>query len=296
MLTSIQNYQITGQTWQGVRQYTYNDAGHATTSIPNITVSLSFDGKDTVSNVPLGALFGTAMTKSNVRSLMMSVDSLIDNGAWTSYFPMPFSKSATLTLNNGDSSPLNATIDAVVQPCSGSVPSDSDWGYFSTQYTNGPTTPGELWPILSATGPGVAYGLTHTFRGAIVLPANTLEFLEGDEQVWLNRTTPGNSINDTDVTMLGTGTEDFYESGWYFQDLQDNGQTAVPYAMPLTGLTTSVYVNTGLSCVGSCLSALRLMLADSQAFGAAGISFNIEHGPVGNNIQADYETCAFYYA
>jgi len=47
--------------------------------------------------------------------------------------------------------------------------------------------------------------------------------------------------------------------------------------------------------VGSCLGAHRLMVADSMAFGE-GIAFGIEHGPDGNDVQAEYETCTFYYA
>lgn len=225
---------------------------------------------------------------------MASVDSLIANGAWISYFPMPFSKSATISLVNSDGSPVKATVEAVIQPCDErNTPTTHPWGYFRTQYRRGNTTPGQLWPILSAHGPGVAYGVTHTIRGNTTSPSNTLEFLEGDEQVWLNRTTPGN-IDDSTATMLGTGTEDFYESGWYFQDFNAPGApVVVPYAMPLTGLVSSAYSVLGVR--GSSLSVYRLMIADSMSFGEAGISFNIEHGPDGNNVAADYETCAYYY-
>ncbi|KAJ6442269.1 Non-hemolytic phospholipase C [Purpureocillium lavendulum] len=292
-------YNIQGQTWDGLRQFTYNDDEHTDAATPDIRLSLTFDGKKTVSQVPMGAFFAASLAKGLTRSLLLSVDSLVPNGAWTSYFPMPFSESASLTLMSGDGSPLNATVDAVVQPCSGSAPAPgaSAWGRFSVQHRRGPTTPGQLWPLLYTGGRGVAYGVTHTFRGSILQPANTLEFLEGDEQAWLNRTTPG-GFNDTTATLRGTGTEDFYESGWYFQDANAPGQpVTVPYAMPLTGLTTSAYaVAPGMGgCVGSCLAAHRLMVADSQAFGD-GIAFGIEHGPDGNNVQAEYETCAFYYA
>jgi hypothetical protein len=95
--------------------------------------------------------------------------------------------------------------------------------------------------------------------------------------------------------MLGTGTEDFYESGWYFDDADDGGGTAVPYHMPLVGLAGHVARQASVGCVGQCLDVHRLMIADSMAFGSGGISMNIEHGPVGNNIQADYETSAYYY-
>lgn len=257
-------------------------------------MTLAFDGHKTVSNVPIGAVFGPSLSKSFTRSLLLNVDTLDVNGAWTTYFPMPFKHGAKLQLHTGDGHPVEATVDWTIQQCRGASPSKSRWGYFRTQYRRGDTTPGQLWPILSAKGPGVSYGVTQTVRAAIEQPANTLEFLEGDEQVWLNRTTPG-QINDTSATMLGTGTEDFYESGWYYQDFNSPGMpVVVPYAMPMTGLTASGYKILG--CKGSCVSMHRQMMADSQAFPEDGISFNIEHGPDGNNIQANYETCAYYYA
>ena len=85
------------------------------------------------------------------------------------------------------------------------------WGYFSTQHRRAETTYGELWPFLSIPGSGVAYGVTHAIRGSILPPNNTLWFLEGDFRTWYNRTTPGPFKT---AALQGTGTEDFYESGW----------------------------------------------------------------------------------
>ena len=67
----------------------------------------------------------------------------------------------------------------------------------------------------------------------------------------------------------------------------------MPYSMPLTGLTGSEMEV--LDCVGECLSPMRLFVPESLAYDD-GISMNIEHGPEHNDINADYETTAFYYA
>lgn len=81
----------------------------------------------------------------------------------------------------------------------------------------------------------------------------------------------------------------------YFADgeVKPYGVNSVPYSMPLGSLTGSEFEV--LDCVGQCVSPLRLMVPESLAYDN-GISMNIEHGPEHNNINADYETTAFYYA
>ncbi|KAF2095799.1 hypothetical protein NA57DRAFT_78579 [Rhizodiscina lignyota] len=292
------NYQIAGQTWQGLRQwyhYSGDRASQAQQSIDaldSIYIEMEFDGKQTVSQ-PIGSFFGVALGKSDVRSLLLSVDTFMENGAFTCWFPMPFSKSTKISLSrSGKPVSANISVNWHEDQKFQSNHCSKEWGYFSTQHRRSETTTGQLWSFLSKSGSGVAYGVTHAIRGFILPPNNTLEFLEGDFQTWYNRTSPGPF---KDAAALGTGTEDFYESGWYFADAEvpPYGVTAVPYGMPLTGLTQSEFEV--LDCVGECLSPLRLLIPDSLAFDD-GVSMNIEHGPVGDNINAEYETTAFYYA
>lgn len=305
------SYKITQQTWEGLREYIYvgerqDEAVSSNQLLNSLLLSMSFDGQETVSNVPLGSFFGGAIKKNTIQTLLLTVDGFIANGAFSSYFPMPFSKEASLTILNNSTLSANATINWRVMPCASSCSSSSpSSGHFSLQHSRGMTTPGVDWPIFSATGPGVFYGLTHTIRGSILPPANDLEFLEGDLQVYINRTSPPeNLINDTSAVMLGTGTEDFYESGWYWADnntaLGPDGTMSivVPYGMPLVGLAGHVRGEPDLGCVGQCLDIHRFMISDSMAFGEQGISVNIEHGSsnIPNTVQAEYETCAFYYA
>lgn len=289
------SYSIVKPTWQGLRSmYTYGgerEAGaqNSIDALNDIDIHMEFDGRTTV-NLPLGSFFDVALGKNDVRSLLLSVDSLVENGAFTSWFPMPFS----------DSFKMSLTRTSTGQPVPGSVSvrwhkqdlPAKGWGYFSTEHRRAQTVTGQLWNLLSKPGSGVVYGVTHAIRGSILVPNNTLEFLEGDFQVWYDRTSPGPF---KDAAILGTGTEDFYESGWYFADAEapPYGVVAVPYSMPFGGLTSSLYGM--LDCVGSCLSPLRLMLSESLAYDD-GISVNIEHGPVGNNVNAEYETTVFYYA
>ena len=185
-------------------------------SLSEIYLTLEFDGHQTVSQ-PLGSFFGVALGKFGVRSLLLSVDDLISNGAFTSWWPMPFSRSFKLSLSRSQTT----TTAEDAEPIKGSVSvrwhkdktleSTIGWGYFKTQYRRAETITGQLWHFLAEAGSGVAYGVTHAIRGSILPPNNTLEFLEGDFQVWYERTTPGPFKQ---AAILGTGTEDFYESGW----------------------------------------------------------------------------------
>jgi hypothetical protein len=297
-------YTITNQTWNGVRYYRYNgtrgsQAAQSLELISNLYLTLSFDGQETV-NAPVGSFFGSGLGKFDVRSLMLSIDTMMDNGPFTSWWPMPFTQSTTVGLVNKGNGTVHGSVDLVwadwADPSSCSADASSGgnatWGYFSTQYNRSETVTGEYWNFLSTQGRGVAYGVSHALGGAILPPSNTLAFLEGNEEVWANE--DGKQGPFTDATMHGTGTEDFYESGWYFTDAQDGpyGSDAVPFAMPFTGMPAHEIQE--LDCPGECVAAYRQMLPDSMAF-ELGMSFNIQHGPVDNDINANYESTAYYY-
>lgn len=219
------DYEISGETWQGLRQwYTYggerkNEAQESIDALDSIYLTLEFDGYQTVVQ-PLGSFFGVALGKFGVRSLLMSVDNLTPDGAFTSWWPMPFAKSFSLSLSRfavppGSGPPVEGSI-SVKWHKDKSLKASKDWGYFATQYRRAETITGKLWHFLSEAGAGVAYGVTHAIRGSIKPPNNTLEFLEGDFKTWYGRTKPGPFKQ---AAILGTGTEDFYESGWCVPDI-----------------------------------------------------------------------------
>ena len=65
---------------------------------------------------------------------------------------------------------------------------------------------GKDYVFLDAQGRGVFCGVTHTMRGE---SGTSRSYLEGNERVY--------NDNLLSLAWNGTGTEDFYESGWYFQ-------------------------------------------------------------------------------
>jgi len=149
-------------------------------------------------------------------------------------------------------------------------------GYFhATHSPLAHTVDGQDWTFLETTGQGVFYGVTHTMRGDIP-SGNRRNYLEGDERVYVD--------GARSPTMHGTGTEDFYESGWYFRD----GTT---YTMPLAG--NPGYELDADGCRYDCTGAYRLMLGEAVSFSSS-LRFDIEHGPV-NDAPANYSSTAYWY-
>ncbi|RJE20247.1 hypothetical protein PHISCL_07425 [Aspergillus sclerotialis] len=296
-------YQIHKQTWQGVRELHYTGPRQMRKQasqdlLSNVFITMTFDDNETVRRVPIGSFFGTSLSKTTVRSLLLSVDAMQTNGAFTSYFPMPMMRNATITIENDSTISITPDISLTFQPSSHlSNSKRKEWGYFSTQNRRGPTTPGQVWPVLSTNGPGVSYGLTHTICSTA--SESDTNMVEGDFQAYIDRTNPPkNPVNSTSAIMLGTGTEDFYESGWFFSDGSYGkypGDKPMPYDMPFTGLAGKSESHTGRQTKNLCLDMHRLLITDSIPFGSEGISLNFEHGGTGNDDSAEFETTAFYY-
>jgi hypothetical protein len=95
-------------------------------------------------------------------------------------------------------------------------------------------------------------------------------FLEGNEEVSID--------GETTPSIQGTGTEDYFCSGWYF----DTGVYSARYH----GVTIRDEAK-GRIC------AYRWHIEDAIPF-EKGIKFAIQHGPV-DDVQADYSSVAFYY-
>ncbi|GLY71769.1 glycoside hydrolase family 172 protein [Actinoallomurus iriomotensis] len=265
-------YAITGQTWQGDRVYAYPLSDDqlarlhtAQQLLQGLRVRITFDGKRTVDS-PLGEFFGSGFAVAPVRSLFTGIDPAAHS--YAAWWPMPYRHDATVELYNG--SPLAVTAgDAEVT--SGHHVMTGE-GYFRTQSRSGATENGKDWTYLQATGQGKFVGVVSSMRG----PASRA-FLEGDERVYTD--------GSRSPQIHGTGTEDFYQSGWYF-----NRDT---YTEPFNGDPAHLTSTTGCAAGSDCTGAYRFMINEAVPFGSA-ITFGIEHGP-GDDVAANYSTTAFWY-
>jgi hypothetical protein len=273
-------YVIKGLNWQGYRVSRYPvDAAEVTRSdvlLTGVRMVISVDGKTTV-DAPLGEFFGSGLGEYDTRTLMSSIDTAPD-GWYTSWWPMPYARNATVVLVNesgvaiGD---VTVQVDYVNDPAVGPALQSGKLGYFRATRQSGNTVSGKDFTFLETAGQGVFYGVTHSMRGGIP-NGNMRSYLEGDERVYVD--------GMASPVWYGTGTEDFYESGWYFRD-------ATPYTMPLAG--SPAWELNGDGCQYDCTGAYRLMLGDAVSF-SANLRFDIQHGPV-NDAPANYSSTAYWY-
>ncbi|RZQ64765.1 glycoside hydrolase family 172 protein [Amycolatopsis suaedae] len=288
---AVHGYRITGQRWEGLGVFRYPaDAAKVAESdaiLEKLRLRLTFDGKTTV-DTPIGEFFGSGLGKFETRTLMYSIDTA-PGGAFTSYWPMPYARNAVVELVNESGVAVTGGSVAVTSAPNGSIADtlkpDGTLGYFHATHRRGDTEQGKEWSFLSTRGQGVFHGVSTTMRGHIAPggPIHPMNYLEGDERVYVDGA-EGPSI-------IGTGSEDFYESGWYFMDAEWNNKEGVSYAMPQAGLVSQETGRDG--CQYVCLNAYRLMNADAVPFGDS-IEFDIEHGPDSDRA-ANYSSVAFWY-
>ncbi|GAA2332017.1 hypothetical protein GCM10009854_04010 [Saccharopolyspora halophila] len=254
--------------------------------LSTVRLRITFDDQTTV-DAPIGEFFGSGLGEHDVRTMMSSIDPGL-NGWYTAWWPMPFERAAEVEIVNGGGVPISGATAEVVAGPGGPGPND---GLFHATHKRGTTVPGQDWNFLDTGGAGTFYGVTHTMRGKIPLDAtrssalphsvraqaaNPRNYLEGDERFYVD--------GAEEPAWYGTGTEDFYESGWYFR-------FGTTFSMPQAGNPAHEINQDG--CEFDCTGAYRLMLGEAVSF-RTGLRAGIEHGPA-NDERGDYSSTAYWY-
>ncbi len=250
--------------------------------LTGLRLQIEFDGRTMVDS-PLGEFFGAGLGAANVRSLMFATIPQPGGAlSLSEWWPMPFAGTAQITLVNttADSVPgIESDVVTTPDPRWAPALASGRAGYFTARSHAGPTILGQDWLFADEQGHGKFVGVNHTIRGSRTRTAFSDDapyFLEGAERVYTD--------GSASPQWYGTGTEDFYEGGWYFR----NGTR---YSAPLTGQPDQRTATGG--CADYCVAAYRLMLADALDYYSA-IRFGIEHGKR-NIVQPDYSSTAFLY-
>lgn len=216
---------------------------------------------DEVIRMPLSYFFGTA-DGGITKSLFMGKDGIVY------YNLLPFylggEGAITVTPRNGTQGTMKQyTIDVE------SVPADA--GRLSAQINRSiPTVPDVYHPFLKAQGQGHYAGTYLVTEGPKGLPY----WLEGDDRWTI----------DGELRIHGTGSEDYFNCGWYAVEERLNG----PGGFPSHGFP--VYGEQGDKMHAS---AYRWHLADPVPFDKE-ITAEIEHGEANKHV-ADYRSVGWYY-
>jgi hypothetical protein len=208
---------------------------------------------------PLGDFFGNGFDRRHYAAVPMGVSS----GGFYSYLPMPFARRARIVARNGTGRVIDAFyVNADVELTS-SVP--EPLATFHAAWHRDPrTTAPEPHVALRAEGAGHFVGLSLNAEGH----DGSYFFLEGDERFFVDGVFRGQ----------GTGTEDYFNAGWYF----DQG----PFAGPYHGLVVK-------DDERGRIAAYRWHLPDPVPFRQS-LRVELEHGH-GNGEIADFATVAYWY-
>jgi hypothetical protein len=217
---------------------------------------------------PISDFFGYAFSKPSMQSLLLGYN----NNVHYCYYPMPFDHSASIELISRDTSSEHQQIairSRIYYSRKKRIAASegkfyTSWNNSIHHFENKPHV------FLHTKGRGHYVGSILQARG---LNAGVTYFFEGDDS----------TVVDGKMNIHGTGSEDYFNGGWYA--LPDRWDSKL--SLPLHGSLdySLTYCRTG---------GYRLYLTDKIPF-AKEIFQSMEYGPANNNIPAEYTSLALYY-
>lgn len=228
--------------------------------LEKVWIVIYFDGQE-VPNVlaPLGQFFGvSSMDGGDYGGLGVGKNG---DRMWCRY-PMPFSQGMEIRLISVSDQITEITYSVTWRK----GPVDDDLLYFNARYQEAETEAGKPYTAFSTQGSGHFAGLNLLIDGA-----PSLSFLEGD---------PVFVIDGDDTVYHGTGTDDYFNGGWYFK--------SGPFATATHGCTEKV--NGAPTSVG----AYRTHITDAVPFDRS-FALLLEHGAHNDQPGINYSSVAYWY-
>ena len=220
-------------------------------------------------HAPLADFFGYAYGKPAMRSIVMGRQGTSNY----CYLPMPFDRSVSLKLlyerrEGIQQNPVPVNVKVYYNDNGRNIKEE---GKLYTVWRREKPELGQFYTFMETKGKGHYVGTIHQAQG--LRPGMTL-FFEGDDTTYV----------DGKMRLHGTGSEDYYNGGWYaLLDRWDRG-----ISMPVHG---SLDYSLPMGRTGG----YRFFLSDKMSFEKE-IYHGMEHGEVGNNFPVDYTSVAFFYA
>ena len=236
----------------------------------DVDLVITFDGEAKPSvQVPVADFFGYAFGKTSMQSLLVGTEA----GRNYCYIPMPFDRSAKVQLVRRKSQPaaspmqVSATVYILPEPRMKAAEGKfyANWNHDDEVEKHSPHI------FLDHKGRGHYVGTIMQVRG---LDPGMTGFFEGDDS----------TVVDGRMTMHGTGSEDYFNGGWYAMIDRWDGA----FSLPLSGSLdyTLPFSRTG---------GYRLFISDKIPF-TRSIHHSIEHGPERNEARGTYTSVAFFYS
>ncbi|MBI5010170.1 MAG: DUF2961 domain-containing protein [Bacteroidia bacterium] len=218
---------------------------------------------------PVADFFGYAFGTASMQSLLLGSSGNMNY----CYFPMPFDKSASIEIicRKVEGSPDSENkISATIWYSKEKRNPEKEGKFYAFWHKNSRTTKGIPHLLAEIKGKGQYVGTILQAQG---LKAGMTLFFEGDDST---------SVDGT-FRMHGTGSEDYFNGGWYAMLDRWDGRMSLPlhgsldYSLP--------FCRTG---------GYRLFVSDRISFEKS-FYHSIEHGPVGNAFPADFTSIGLYY-
>jgi hypothetical protein len=227
-------------------------------------------------DVPLDAFCGAREKLAPLRTLALRVDRA-EGGVWAEMsLPMPYRRSVRIVVRNRGDVPVSLKISGRVDRALPVEP----WGYLHARSfaVVGPQPEGSRFEVLSVSGRGRYVG-TFLFAAADgdrrMGPFRaSLNILEGNEE----------GIIDGVPRIFGTGTEDYFNAGFYF----GSGPFDSPFA-------AANYIKGGFSNEPGVVSCCRWhVLSDAIDFQQS-FALRFQYGVDNPAMVQRHSTVAYYY-
>ena len=213
--------------------------------------------------VPVGDFFGCGFQFQHHLAQYTGMSS----GGYYCYFPMPFAKNARIEVVNDTREEIYAFYYHInYYQMNQSLPENMP--YFHAQWKRDPRTDDKDNNYVALQAKGKGYFVGVNFNGQPY--DGGLWYLEGDEMIYVD--------NEEFPSIYGTGFEDYFTSGWYFEDGE--------FSAPFHGLVLK-------DDSSGRITAYRHHVPDAIPFYDS-IRVTFEHGH-GNEEVTDFSTTAFWY-
>jgi len=268
-----------------IRRLNVKMTGAGDGDLDGLRLRIRYDGEgDNAVDVPVSQFFGAGHERVAYQSLPLGT---IGDDGFYCYWPMPYRQGAVVELYNSTGGSI-AIDSAIVEYEPGAVPASA--GYFHAVYRTDNSVgvdgqPLQYHQLLDVSGQGHYVGNLLNLRRE----GTSRWMLEGDDLILVD----GGDASGG-VTLYGTGLEDCYNGGYYYNhvvDQSDDGDIPDPTSgvRPFHGLLIMEDADSGATYVRT--DQYRWLIADAVPF-SEGIEVFQERHTGGETV---FDSTAFYY-